>query len=552
MFGPLKALIFATAALAVPLDFGIVFGPGSDNLPVLNLPYASYKAYSYDVSDDYYVFKNIRFAAPPTGERRWKKPEPPAQETGVQDGHTGYQCNQALNALLSFGYPILQNLEPASEDCLFLDIQVPGKAVRGEVKNLPVLFWIFGGGYVLGSKSFFLYDGAPFLKSADNNVIWVAPNYRLGAFGFLNGPTMEKDATPNVAFHDQRAALQWVQDYIHHLGGDKNTVTAMGESAGAGSIMHHLVAKGGTQDPLFKRAIMMSPAFEPRWSPVQAEDQFKQFEKLAGCEGKGLACLRTVPEDILQTANNNITSSAQYGTFGFGPGVDNDYIRDLPNIEMTRGNYWKDVSVIVSHTGNEGYLFANPTIVNDKGANELIDLNFPNATTAARAEMQKLYPSPGLFSRFNTQFARISELIGHWVVNCNVRAIAQAYAGKTWAYTFSIPPGIHGTDLIFAFWRTDLNLYDILQIDLDINFITQKNYATGFQSYLTSFARSGDPNKYRERLGVPPTIDMPLAKVGNQVKVLDMTLTGFKSTDDDDTAKPQCDFWFKDTWTGRS
>lgn len=156
------------------------------------------------------------------------------------------------------------------------------------------------------------------MKSADNNVIWVAPNYRLGAFGFLNGPTMEKEGVPNVAFHDQRAALQWVQDYAHLIGGDKNTVTAMGESAGAGSIMHHLVANGGTLDPLFKRAIMLSPAFEPRWDPVQAENQFKQFEKLAGCEGKGLPCLRAAPEATLQEASNAITSTAQYGTFGFG------------------------------------------------------------------------------------------------------------------------------------------------------------------------------------------------------------------------------------------
>lgn len=127
------------------------------------------------LSKQYYVFKNIRFAAPPTGNNRWRAPKPPATQSGIQDGTVGYQCNQALNALLScmtisgcgswmiftdlnllVAYPLLQNLEPASEDCLFLDIQVPGKAVRGEAKNLPVLFWIFGGGYVLGSKSFFL------------------------------------------------------------------------------------------------------------------------------------------------------------------------------------------------------------------------------------------------------------------------------------------------------------------------------------------------------------------------------------------------------------
>ena len=74
----------------------------------------------------------------------------------------------------------MEALEPSSEDCLFLDVWLPGKAARAEVKNLPVLFWIFGGGYALGSKSFFLYDGSPLLKSAGNNMIYVAPNYRVG------------------------------------------------------------------------------------------------------------------------------------------------------------------------------------------------------------------------------------------------------------------------------------------------------------------------------------------------------------------------------------
>jgi carboxylesterase type B len=103
---------------------------------------------------------------------------------------------------------------PESEDCLFLDVVVPGKAIRGEAK-LPVLNWIYGGAYVLGSKDV-LYDGTPFVKASKGNFIYVAGNYRLGSLGFLGGTTMEKDTSvvTNAGFYDQRAVLEWIQKYI--------------------------------------------------------------------------------------------------------------------------------------------------------------------------------------------------------------------------------------------------------------------------------------------------------------------------------------------------
>lgn len=90
-------------------------------------------------------------------------------------------------------------------------------------------------------------------------MIFVTGNYRLGALGWLSGTTMEKNGAPNVGLWDQRAVFSWVQSYISLLGGDPTKVTAMGESAGAGSIIHHLVAEGGTLDPMFTKAIIQSP-----------------------------------------------------------------------------------------------------------------------------------------------------------------------------------------------------------------------------------------------------------------------------------------------------
>lgn len=374
---------------------------------------------------------------------------------------------------------------------------------------------------------------------------------QLGAFGFLNGPTVETQGTANAAFWDQRAAFQWVQDYIYLLGGDKTTVTAMGESAGAGSIMHHLTAQSGTLTPLFKRAILMSPAFEPLYDSGRLETQYQTFEVKAGCKGLGLACLRTKSSDILQSANLATVLTSPYGTFGYGPGIDGSFVKDLPGLELAKGNYFKDVSVLLGHTSNEGILFTDPTKILNSQVDALLKQNFPNATASIYTTIETLYPEPSLFGTFQTNFARLSTLIGEWVVSCNTRYLATAYAGRAWGYQFSVPPGIHAFDLILAFWRTDLDIGQVLQVDVDVDFLTQKNLATGFQSYITSFVRSGDPNTFRESGSLPPTQAFPLAAVGEGVTVLDVNVLGYTVVSDPDTPRDRCAYWQSGAWTGR-
>src|ERR1700709_2017179 len=100
---------------------------------------------------------------------------------------------------------------PSNEDCLFLDVYVPGEAMRRKVV-LPVVNWIYGGAYVIGNKERH-YNGTAILEASDNRVVYVAGNYRLGAFGWLSGTSMEVDslAVPNAGLYDQRAVLEWIQ-----------------------------------------------------------------------------------------------------------------------------------------------------------------------------------------------------------------------------------------------------------------------------------------------------------------------------------------------------
>ncbi|KAK6351249.1 hypothetical protein TWF718_004419 [Orbilia javanica] len=554
LLGLFSNSVFAAPAAApdttISIGIGIDFTPDSA-LPLLKLPYATYRAADYDVLNDIYKFKNIRFAAPPTGALRWQKPEAPLKEEGIQTGKVGYQCMQAVPDYLKIAYPVL-TIEPQSEDCLFLDVYVPGSVIKGQAKNLPVMFWLYGGGYTLGSKNFFIYNGTPLVKSAQNQMIFVAPNYRMGAYGFLAGPTVEKEGVPNAGLWDQRAALEWVQKYIGLVGGDKNSVTAMGESAGAGSLTHHLVAYGGTVDPLFKRAILQSPAWYPQYDGGRLETQYASFADRAGCAGKGLACLRSQSTDAIDKASRGVILAQPYGEFGFGPAVDNTFIRDLPSLEFAKGNYWKGLDgVMVGHTSNEGFLFTNTAPTSNEDVSKVIGRTFMNATQSTVDRILTIYPKPGLFRKYLTNFLRSADLVGQFIVTCNARFIAEAYAGKVWNYQFSVIPGIHAMDLIFTFWAKGINLGPI-ELDFSIDFLTSKNLATGWQSYLTSFTRSGDPNTYRERGGLPPTSEWSKAVIGSEVKALDMDILGFRMKDDPDTDAARCNFWKSGVWTGRS
>ena len=151
---------------------------------------------------------------------------------------------------------------------------------------------------------------------------------------------MEQQGLPNTGFYDQRAALQWIQDYISLVGGDPAQVSAWGESAGAGSIMHQLVAFGGTQDPLFSKAVMQSPAFALMYDRKGSiEDTFQNFTELAGCSGQGVSCLRAASAETLQNANTALNEQVPEGTFAVGPAADGNLIRQLAVLELASGMF---------------------------------------------------------------------------------------------------------------------------------------------------------------------------------------------------------------------
>jgi carboxylesterase type B len=156
----------------------------------------------------------------------------------------------------------------------------------------------------------------------------------------LGGPTVEREGVPNAGLWDQRAAFEWVQKYIPDVGGDKTQVTTMGISAGAGSLLHHLVAEGGAKDPLFHRAILQSAGYATIQDKAgEVEKKFKRIEEFAGCKGKGLTCLRALSQDAMRKVSEFANSGQPQGSSGWDPVPDGRYIVNTPILEIQKGRH---------------------------------------------------------------------------------------------------------------------------------------------------------------------------------------------------------------------
>ncbi|HVY72302.1 MAG TPA: carboxylesterase family protein [Verrucomicrobiae bacterium] len=238
-------------------------------------------------------FKGIPFAAPPVGELRWKAPQPVAGWSDVRAciafGPSPMQGNPAPFSMWSKEFLIPD--QPISEDCLYLNVWTGAKAA-GEKR--PVLVWIYGGGFSSGGSGVPIYDGE---AMARKGIIFVSPNYRVGAFGFFAHPELTQEsgrhASGNYGLMDQIAALRWVHDNIAAFGGDPANVTVAGQSAGSMSVnclVASPLAKG-----LFQRAIGESGAGFSRTQISLGQAEKAAVEAAKAVNASSLAELRAKP-----------------------------------------------------------------------------------------------------------------------------------------------------------------------------------------------------------------------------------------------------------------
>ena len=436
------------------------------------------------------MFLGIPYAAPPVGDLRWRAPRPAARWSGVREAtRFGPDCMQL--PFPSDAAPL--GTEPA-EDCLTINVWRPAESRPDE--KLPVLVWLYGGGFVNGGSSPSVYDGSAFAR---RGLVFVSFNYRVGRFGFFAHPALTaagEGPLNNYGFLDQAAALRWVRQNISAFGGDPGQVTIMGESAGGGSVLNLMVSPMSRD--LFQRAIVMSgggrsaPGAVPLLrggTPEQpsAEQIGVNFAQSVGISGTGpeaLAALRALPAETVR-GDLNLTAlftPSRPPTYG-GPVADGAFLPNMPDRIIAAGQATR-IPVMIGTTGADiGFAFA-------RSKDELFAGFGPRA-----GEARIVYDPHG-----DRDLPMLTSMVGaDRAMHEPARFIAGEVARQgqpTWLYRFSYvahsmrpqwPAAPHATDIPF-FFDTVAAKYgaDLTPADAET--------ARVANAYFANFARTGDPN----------------------------------------------------------
>ncbi|EFN66414.1 Esterase FE4 [Camponotus floridanus] len=314
----------------------------------------------------YEAYEGIPYASPPVGELRFKPPRPiPAWIGELPAMKFGSPCIQYAQSPSD----LADNVEGA-EDCLYLNIYVPIRN-KTEKISMPVLFWIHGGAFQLGSGTIY---GATYLM--DSDVILVTINYRLGPMGFLS--TEDEVVPGNMGLKDQNMALRWVFQNIESFGGDPNGITLFGQSAGGASVQYHYLSPMSVG--LFRGGMSFSGTAFDCWAQTESSlEKTKKLSSLMGCPTTTsrdmIDCLRYRPaRDIVQA-----TSEFMYFFYNpftpFGPvieKVNNDtaFIDRTP-VEIVNNGDVQDLPWVTSVVSQDGLYPVAEFIANNEALKQL-------------------------------------------------------------------------------------------------------------------------------------------------------------------------------------
>ena len=251
--------------------------------------------------DSQFVFKGVPYAAPPVGNLRWLPPQPVKPWEGIRPAKEFGPIAPQNRTLLGESLAYLAVDEPHSEDCLYLNIWTPGI----DDARRPVMVWIHGGAFIIGSGSQKMFRGNTLVKNSD--VVLVTINYRLGCLGFMNLNELTGGKIPASGCEgllDQIAAIEWVRRNIRNFGGDPENVTVFGESAGAMSIgcLMGMPAASGK----FEKAILESGAANTVGSLEESVTASKKFIEILNLEPGDIEGLRSADVGQLLAAQENL------------------------------------------------------------------------------------------------------------------------------------------------------------------------------------------------------------------------------------------------------
>ncbi|RMZ87720.1 hypothetical protein DV736_g5057, partial [Chaetothyriales sp. CBS 134916] len=466
-------------------------------------------------------FKGIPFAQPPVGSFRLKPPQPLIDSFGTINAigvpracpqlyiglDTSNLATSAVAALLNT--PLVQTVTDAGEDCLTLNVQRPAGTTSSS--SLPVVVWIFGGGFEFGSTQ--LYDGTSLITKSvalGSPVVYVAMNYRVSGFGFLGGQELADEGSTNLGLRDQRLALQWVQDNIAAFGGDPSKVTIWGESAGSISAFDHTIINGGDNTyqgkPLFRGAIMESGSVVPAEpvTGVSAQNIYNTVVESAGCSSADdtLACLRGKDYTTFLNAVNSVPSIISYHSLDLSylprPDPSSNFFSISPELSVASGAFAK-VPIIIGDQEDEGTLFSLfvGNITNNDELVAYIASYFPTNPNAQSlvAGLASNYPddlgisgSPfntGLANNIYPQYKRLAAILGDITFTLSRRVYLSVVASQVpaWSYLSSY---FYGLPVLGTFHASD--------VPYAFGYLGENVPTTSIQTYYISFINSLDPN----------------------------------------------------------
>ncbi|KAF8181104.1 esterase 1 [Pholiota molesta] len=394
-------------------------------------------------------FGGIPFAQPPVAQMRLTSP---VLTTTI---------NAPTFDASKFGAACLQNALPASqvsEDCLNLNVFRP--AGTTQTANLPVMVWIYGGGFVMGASS--LYNGTEIVARSvarGTPVIFASINYRVGPLGFPQGIEAGQRNITNLGLQDQLVALEWIQANIARFGGDRSKVTIIGQSAGAISINIHLFETRIRQ--LARAAILESTATNPTFGPERNEAAWQNFVAAVPVCAPAVGsndtfdCLRAASSSSLLTA---LTTAGIFGnSTSFVPVIDGagGLLPDRPSLLTLQAG----LPTLIGSNLDEGTLF---TPQGTDSPDQITEL-FMNTTTPSEIQIEKLYPdTPALGSPFGTgndtfglngEFKRFAAVDGDFLFQTARRTFTQdasAAGVNIFAYLFTDPDAVVPAQVISA------------------------------------------------------------------------------------------------------
>jgi len=439
--------------------------------------------------DGVHRWRSIPYAQAPVGTLRFRAPRPAQPWRGVRYCHGYTKCapQERRYTLMGVG-----KYQPMGEDCLTLNVAAPEAPDTGP---LPVMVFVHGGGYILGSSATPIYDG---VDLARRGCVYVSVNYRLGALGCLDLSSLSTDDViidSNLFLRDVVLALRWVKDNIAAFGGDPDNVTVFGESAGA-HIVSSLLAIPDAEG-LFAQAISESPASGMTRSTDVAAEFAARYAALLGARNKDAAhtLLKASPAELVAAQNRLINDGMRemLGAFPIGPVFGDDYLPLDPVVAMRDGKAHR-VPLIVGTNADEGRLFTRflqllPT------TEPMIEALLAELDPVARERITGAYPDyPGR--------SACIKLGGDFAFSSAAWQIAEAHGRHTPTYTYryDYAPRIlrwsglgatHATELlaVFGVYRTRFGALLTAPIDRR----SALRVTNEVQRRWRSFSRTGNP-----------------------------------------------------------